>query len=172
MTRGGKRRGAGRPKGQGRYGEPTQILRVPASMVDDIKEFAATRGFRLPLYSSRVQAGIPTLADDHVEDYIDLNSHLLRHPAHTIVVPVAGESMIGAGIHEGDLLLVDTRIAPTSGKIVVACVDGQNTVKYLEMRKGQAWLVPANPAFKEMLLDPEGDSTITGVVIHCIKSFH
>lgn len=168
MTRGGKRIGAGRKA----TGKPTQVLRVPADMVDEIKEFAATRGFKLPLYSSRVQAGIPTAADDYIEDYIDLNSHLLRHPAKTIVVPVAGESMIGAGIHEGDLLLVDTSIAPTSGKIVVAVVEGQNTVKYLEVRKGQAWLVPANPAFKEMRLDPEGDAMITGVVMHCIKSFH
>lgn len=167
MTRGGKRAGAGRPSN-----EPTQVMRVPASMVNKIKEYVVTRGHKLPLYSSRVQAGVPTAADDYVEDYIDLNSHLIRNPSKTIVIPVAGDSMIGAGINEGDLLLVDTSIAPVSGKMVVAVVEGQSTVKYLELRKGQAWLVPANPAFKELRLDPEGDALITGVVLHCIKSFH
>lgn len=170
MAQGGKRPGAGRPKGRNLYGEPTERLRVPASMVEEIKQFAITRGFKLPLYSSRVQAGYPATAEEHVEDRIDLNQYLVQHPEETFLVHATGDSMIDAGIRDGDLLVVDRSIKPAHGKIVVAAVDGQVTVKFLILKKSKPFLMPANALFDEIPINPENDVVIWGVVTNSIQS--
>lgn len=171
MARGGKRAGAGRPKGQGLYGEETKSLRVPVSMIDDIKKFAARGSVSLPLFSGRVQAGYPSTADEHIEDHIDLNSYLVKHPAETFLVHATGDSMIDAGIRDGDLLIVDRTLKPAHGKIVVAAVDGQVTVKFLIHKQNkQAVLMPANAKFKEIPINPETGVVIWGVVTNSIQS--
>jgi len=170
MARGGARKGAGRPKGQGAYGEPTERIRVPMSMVNEIKQFAANRGVKLPLYSSRVQAGMPMPADDQVDDHIDLHTYLVDDPEETFLAYATGDSMIDAGIPDGTLLVVNRRMKPTHGKIVVAAVDGSITVKYLIVKKNKAYLMPANPAFNEIPIDSETGVTIWGVVTRSIQS--
>ena len=172
MAHGGKRPGAGRPKGKTTYGEPTERVRVPASMVNEIKQFALTRGesVKLPLYSGRVQAGYPSMAEEHIEDRIDLNSYIVRKPEETFLVHATGDSMIDAGIRDGDLLVVDRSIKPVHGKIVVAAVDGAVTVKFLIKKKDRIVLMPANAAFHEIPLNPENDVVIWGVVTNSIKS--
>lgn len=172
MAKGGKRIGAGRPKGTTQYGEPTERIRVPISMMADIKQFVATRGLTLPLFSGRVQAGYPAMADEHVEDRIDLNNYLVRHPDKTFLVHATGESMIDAGIRDGDLLVVDSSIKPAHGKIVVAALDGAVTVKYLIMKKNKPYLMPANAAFDEIPINPENNVVIWGVVTNSIQSHH
>jgi len=170
MAHGGKRQGAGRPKGQGQYGEPTTSLRVPLSMVGEIKRFAATRGLKLPLYTYPVQAGLMTAAESDVDDTIDLNTHLVRNPSTTFLVRASGDSMIDAGIRDGDLLVVDRGVEPTNGKIVIAAIDNQFTVKFLRMRENELWLIPANKNFSPMPVDKTEGVVILGVVTSSIKS--
>ena len=80
MPRGGPRIGAGRPKGQGKYKEPTKPIRVPESLISGVMEFVESSGYNLPLYSCSVQAGFPSPADDHMEGELDLNKYLIKHP--------------------------------------------------------------------------------------------
>lgn len=169
MTRGGSRKGAGRPKGSSPYKEARKLIRVPVSRLPEIQDFVANGSMKIPLYSSTVQAGYPSLADEHVERQVDLNSFLVKNPGKSFMVKVTGDSMIESGIHDGDTLIVDHSIKPVHGKMVVAAVDGQVTVKYLHVRDGQAFLVPANKKFKEIPINPETGTVILGVVTSAIK---
>lgn len=165
MAKGGKRAGAGRPKA-----EPTERIRVPLSMLDQVKQFVDSGALMLPLYSSRVQAGYASPADEHVEERIDLNSYLVKRPEKTFLVHATGDSMIDAGIRDGDLLIVDSSIQPAHGKIVVAALDGAVTVKFLIMRKNKPILMPANAAFDEIPINAENNVVIWGVVTNSIQS--
>lgn len=149
MARGGKREGSGRPKGSGKYGETTKTIRVPLSKESDVLAAAAGEGgaFSIPLYSSRVQAGFPSPADDYIECNLDLNSEYIKHPSATFLVKATGESMIDAGIFNGDVLVVDKSLDAVDGKIVIAALNGELTVKRLSRRGGCVRLLPANPKF-------------------------
>ncbi len=91
-----------------------------------------SHNYIIPYLSSTVHAGFPSLADDFLEGHLDLNEYLIDHPAATYYVRVKGESMINAGIHDGDLLIVDRSLEPRDNKVVIAVVDGQLTVKRLK----------------------------------------
>lgn len=126
---------------------------------------------RVPLLLSRVQAGFPSPAEDFVEGTLDLNAHLVHHPAATFLLRVSGESMTGVGIYPDDILIVDRSITPVNGHIVIAVVAGDLTVKRLEQKSGRVRLLPENPAF-EPIIPSEGDEVeIWGVVAHAIHSF-
>ena len=125
----------------------------------------------LPLYTSRIAAGFPSPADDHLEAPLDLNEHLIKHPAATFVVKVDGDSMIGAGIYSGDLLVVDRSLEAQSGHIVVAVVNGELTVKRLVIERKRARLVPENPAYKPIEIKDGLELVIWGVVAHVIRSY-
>lgn len=163
-TRGGKRQGAGRPKGTGKFGEPTVPVRVPVSLVHEVAELVELKGRGLPLYGSRVQAGMPTATDDYMEGRIDLHDYVVQHPAATFFVRVQGDSMLGAGIHEGDILVVDRSLEAREGSIVIAVVDGELTVKRLRRRNNQVELVPENEKYPVIKVGPEQDFRIWGVV--------
>jgi len=182
--RGGHRPGAGRTPGSGRYGEPTRPVRVPVSLVAAVQSWLTDVGSRraqvftrspsvlpLPLYGSRIAAGFPSPADDHQEDSLDLNEHLVKHPAATFFVRVEGDSMTGAGIHHGDLLVVDRALEPRPGHIVVAVVNGELTVKRLEARDGSLWLMPENPDYPPLEIREGMEFLIWGVVAHAVRSF-
>lgn len=165
MTRGGARAGAGRPAGQGRFGVKTKPVRIPEALVDDVIDFVKNKtSFELPLFSCAVSAGYPSPSDDYIEKTINLNEMLIQHPSDTFFVRVTGSSMIGAGMFEGDLLVVDKSLPALSGKIVIAAVDGELTVKRLLKEKTKTYLVPENPAFNAIELLPENDIVIWGVV--------
>ncbi len=167
MGRGGSRIGAGRPQ----KSEKTKPIRVPERMVSTILSFVSSDGYKCPLYGSAVQAGIPSTADDHIETKLDLNELLITSPAATFFVRVTGESMLKASIHPGDILVVDRNIEPISGKIVIAAVDGQLTVKRLNKnKKGIYQLMPENPRFKPILVSPENAVHIWGVVTNVIHA--
>lgn len=166
---GGKRTGAGRPKGSGKFGEVTERLRVPASMIDEVVRFVESKAFKLPLYSATVQAGSPAFADDCIERRMDLNSHLVRKPEDTFLVRAAGDSMIDANIRDGDLLVVDRAMPAKHGKIVVAAVDGALTVKFLITKQGRTYLMPANPEYTPIPVNPETGVTIWGVVTSSVR---
>lgn len=170
MGHGGVRKGAGRPKGKTSYGEPTERIRVPASMVEQIKQFALHGGLTLPVFASRVQAGYPMPVDESMEERMDLGHYLVPDPDDTFMVYATGDSMKDAGIRDGDLMLVNRRIPATNGKIVVAAVDGAVTVKYLIVKNRKAYLMPANPAFREIPVDDEHGVVIWGVVTRSIQA--
>lgn len=125
----------------------------------------------LPLYASRVAAGFPSPADDYLEGPLDLNQHLAPHPAATFIVRVEGDSMTGAGIRHGDLLVVDRSREARSGAIVVAIVHGELTVKRLRIERGRVRLEPENPAYAPIELGEGSDLVVWGVVAHAIRSY-
>ncbi|MDA1089308.1 MAG: translesion error-prone DNA polymerase V autoproteolytic subunit [Proteobacteria bacterium] len=125
----------------------------------------------LPLYAATVQAGFPSPADDYLEGALDLNEHLIRHPAATFFLRVTGESMTGAGIHSGDLLIVDRSRSPGDGDVVIAVIDGELTVKRLHRRRGRIRLLAENPRYPPIEISTGQDLHIWGVVIHTIRSF-
>ena len=122
----------------------------------------------LPLAGERVAAGFPSPADDYVEVGIDLNEQLIRHPTSTFFLRVSGESMLGAGIHHGDLLVVDRSLNPRPGRVVVAVLDGGFTLKRLVRHQGRLRLEAANPDYPPLELQTCGDVQIWGVAVHVI----
>ncbi|KTC86333.1 LexA family protein [Legionella brunensis] len=168
MSRGGKRYGAGRPAGSNRYGEATKTLRVPISRIEEIKEYLLDQPRGTPLYSSKVRAGFPSPADDYIESYLDLNEHLIKHPASTFFLIAAGDSMTGASIQPGDMLIVDKSIEATHGKIVIAAIDGELTVKRLSKTTKGVQLLPENKNYNPIDITDSQDLVIWGVVTHII----
>ena len=122
----------------------------------------------LVVYSSRVPAGFPSPADDHIEGKLDLNEHLIRHPAATFFARATGESMKDAGIFDGDLLVVDRSITPQPADIVIAVLHGELTVKRLK-KQNSAWILTAeNPTFPDIPID-DPSCEVWGVVTHSIR---
>ena len=130
--------------------------------------FEKRTSLRLPLVSASVEAGFPSPADDHMERGIDLNEELIRNPAATFLVRVKGESMRDAGIHAGDVLIVDKSLTPTDRKIVVAMIDGNFTVKRFRKRGGQVFLEAENPEFPPIEVTEGQELSIFGVVSYII----
>ncbi len=122
-------------------------------------------------FTSRVEAGFPSPADDYLEGTLDLNEHLIRRPAATFFLRVSGDSMTGAGIYPGDILIVDRSLTPADGRIVIAVVDGELTVKRLSRRRGRIRLLPENPRYPPIEITAEQDLRVWGVVVHAIHSF-
>ncbi|MCK5697851.1 MAG: translesion error-prone DNA polymerase V autoproteolytic subunit [Gammaproteobacteria bacterium] len=170
MVRGGKRRGAGRPKGSGKFSESTKAIRVPESMVNRILEYAYAGGFKLPLYENKVSAGSPTPVDDHIEDMIDLGKYLIPNPSSTFFIRVIGYSMINAGIQPDDMLIVDRDIEAKHNKIIIASINGELTVKRLYNKAGQIRLMPENDEFNPIDIESEENLHILGVVTNIIHT--
>lgn len=124
----------------------------------------------VPLYGNRVPAGFPSPADDHVEGRLDPTSLLVKRPAATFFCRADGDSMVGAGIHDGDLLVVDRSIPPQPGDVVVATLDGGLTVKRLGKGREGWELVPAHPDYPSFRIDPEQGVQIWGVVTHSVTT--
>jgi len=124
---------------------------------------------RIPLVSASVEAGFPSPAEDFIEKGIDLNEELIRNPNSTFCVRVKGESMRDAGIHAGDVLIVDKSLEAQDRQIVVAQINGDFTVKRLRKTKGRVLLEPANSAFPPIEVTDEGDyPMVWGVVTYII----
>ncbi|MFK7090461.1 translesion error-prone DNA polymerase V autoproteolytic subunit [Chromobacterium violaceum] len=128
-------------------------------------------GQPLPLVLSPVRAGFPSPADDYLDDNINLHDYLVTDPPATFIVRVRGDSMIGAGIADGDLLVVDKGLTPINGDIVVAVIDGEFTVKRLYRRAGACILAPENPAYTPISLQPGHELLVWGVVTGAVKKF-
>lgn len=130
--------------------------------------FESRSATRIPLVAARVQAGFPSPADDHLERALDLNEHLVRHPAATFFVRVQGESMREAGIHSGDILVVDRSLGAANGNIVVAMLDGDFTVKRLRSKSGRLFLEAAGEGFGPLEITGNRDLVVWGVVTFVI----
>ena len=123
-----------------------------------------------PLFLSSIRAGFPSPADDYLDKRIDLNEHLIKHPAATFFVKVKGDSMIKAGIHSGDILVVDRSLEPKDKKIVIAVLDGEFTVKRVRRIAGKVSLFSENDNYAPIEIKEGADFEIWGVVVHVIHS--
>jgi DNA polymerase V len=138
-----------------------------------IRLLTPVRGSPMPLalYASPVQAGFPSPADDHLEKRLDLNDHLVRHPAATFFVLAEGSSMTRAGIQSGDLLVVDRSLEAVDGDVVVAVLDGEFTVKRLRIRKGRPMLCPEADGYQPIVIGEDARFEVWGVVSAVVHSF-
>lgn len=201
-SHGGVREGAGRPKGSGKYKEATKAIRVPEGSIayihDFLKNYPTAQEItpsmersqsntvsesnivsqtnivklQLPLFSSKVAAGFPSPAEDHIEETVDLNDYMVRHPDSTFMLRVEGESMKDIGILPNDILIVDRSLKARHNKIVIAAIDGELTVKRLYRRAGLIKLLPENSAYPEIELEQESDLVIWGVVVGSFRRLH
>lgn len=120
------------------------------------------------LMSLPVKASFPNPAEDARGVALDLNELIIRHPVSTYYLRVEGDSMEGAGITAGDIVVVDKSLDPKNGDIVVAAVDGDFTLKHLKREGQKAWLVAANPAYSSIALHEAADAQLWGVVTYVI----
>jgi DNA polymerase V len=120
------------------------------------------------LFTCPVNAGFPSPAADYIEEKLDLNVHLVKHPAATFFVRTNGDSMTGAGIFNGDILVVDRSLNPKNQNVVVAIVNGDFTVKKLCMSGGNVSLLPENQKYKPIEITDGTDFRIWGVVTYVI----
>ena len=128
----------------------------------------AAAPLRIPIFGTKVRAGFPSPADDHMEAELDLNEYLIRNPPATFMLRVQGDSMTGAGIFDGDVIVVDRSLSAGHGSVVVAAVDGGLTVKRLYRRFGKTKLEAENPAYQPIVLQDGQELQIFGVVTSCI----
>ena len=124
----------------------------------------------LPYADGGIQAGFPSPAQDYISESIDLNREIVRHPSATFYGRVSGESMIDEGICEGDILVIDRSLEPTNGDLAVCCLDGEFTLKRIRLESGRIWLVPSNEMYDPILVTPERQFEVWGVVTHTIKN--
>ncbi len=202
-NRGGKRENAGRPAGQGKFGEPTAVMRIPQSQTAMIKSFLealqrkranaagenaiteievdefftpaiSEQPTLLPLFATKVAAGFPSPADDHVEKRLDISEFMIDHAASTFFVTIKGDSMIDVGLLPGDKVVVDRSKTPGIGDIVLAVVDREFTIKILDHGANKMpRLLPANStgAYKPIYIRPDTQFEIFGVVIGSFRRF-
>jgi len=123
----------------------------------------------LPLVEATISAGFPSPADDYSEARLDLNKELITNESATFYARVRGDSMTLAGISDGDLLIIDKSKTPVNGSIVVCLIDGDFTVKRLNKKGNQFYLMPENDKYQPIKIKPENDVTIWGVVTYTIK---
>ncbi len=169
MSRGGKRVGSGRPKGSNHYGEPTKPMRIPESRLQEVKAYLENEDhYSIPYFSGKVRAGVPTLVDDNIEEYINLNNLLIQNPKATFVVRASGDSMINASINDGDMLVIDKQLVPKNNNIVVVSVEGHLTVKRLIVHDQSMELKAENEHYSSIYLKEEDNFSILGVVTNVI----
>lgn len=123
----------------------------------------------LPYVSEGIKAGFPSPAQDYLDIAIDLNKELIRNPASTFFGRVSGDSMRDEGLEDGDILVVDKSLEPRNGDTAVCFIDGDFTLKYIRMEKGQFWLAPANPAYPSIQITEENNFMIWGIVTYSIR---
>lgn len=194
---GGVREGAGRKIGTGKFGEPTSVLRVPSSQSAKIKDFLSAYQHKrmkidvdsvgefeypsiemvptlLPLYSSKVSAGLPSPADEHIEKRLDPSEFLIDRKDSTFFVTIQGYSMMDAGLLPGDKAVVDRSKLASVGDIVLAVLNGEFTIKTLSRHKsGAPRLLPANSSGEYSPIDITEDMQfeIWGVVTGSFRRF-
>lgn len=124
---------------------------------------------QLPFVVEGISAGFPSPADDFLDINIDLNKHLIKNPSTTFYGKVKGDSMIDAGIHNGDLLIIDKSLEPRNNKIAVCFIDGEFTVKRIKTEKDIVWLIAENEQYKPIKVTKDNDFVIWGIVINVVK---
>lgn len=123
---------------------------------------------KIPFYPEGVAAGFPSAADDHLEQSLDLHELMVKHPEATFYVRVEGDSMEGAGMQTGDILVVDRSLQAHPNSIIVALLNGEFTVKRLTVKGKQHFLTAEHPAYPPIEISEEADFQIWGVVTYVI----
>ena len=136
--------------------------------IKEVYKFEKTTKLKRPLIGSEIQAGFPSPAQDYIEATLDLNEHLISHPAATFFVKVQGYSMINAGIYPDDMLIVDRALEAASGKIIVAILEGDLTVKRLLIENEKWFIVPENEGYESIEITEDTDFSVWGVVTYAI----
>lgn len=142
---------------------PGEGVTVHYPSVEDAQTF--------PLFSHKMTPGFPTSAGDNDDQALDLNRHLVKRPETTFLLKVQGDSMKKIGIFNGDILIVDRSLEPSDGKIVIAALDGELTVKRLSIKSTGMWLVPENDHYLPIPVRENSDMVIWGVVTATIRQF-
>jgi DNA polymerase V len=145
--------------------ELSQVKIVGQAVSEDAKVIS------LPLYLGRISAGFPSPADDYLEAELDLNRYMIRNPPDTFMVRVTNDALAGAGILDGDVLIVDRSIGPRHGMIVVAVVNGEMCIRRLNRKSGGWVLDPENRDFQPLRIRPGQDLEIWGVVTGMVRKY-
>ena len=124
-----------------------------------------------PLFVSSVSAGFPSPAESYIEGHLDLNRYLIKHPVATFYVRVSGDSMAGAGIQPGSILVVDRAVEADDGDIVIARIGDELCVKRLRVQRGRIWLMPENKKYQPIEVIESMDFEVWGRVMHAICTF-
>lgn len=185
----------GRPFGRNAYGESTVTVRLPKSkaalVTDCLKQGVFLRdnidaldknlispvaaqdgGVLLPLYLTKVAAGFPSPAEDHVKKRLNIHEYLVSQEAATFMVTIVGDSMRDAGLLSGDIAIVDRSKTPVIGNIIMAVLYGEFTIKSLgATEQGNALLIPANANYKPIEIKEDMDFEIWGVVTGSIRKY-
>lgn len=148
--------------------EPIGMKHRGKVRVTGIWGFNGKTKLKIPLFTAGISAGFPSPADDFVDKTLDLNEFLIKHPAATFFVRVEGTSMIEAGIHPGDILIVDRALEPHDNNIVIAVLNSEFTVKRFRRRGDTCYLLAENPAFKPLEISGDMQIELWGVVTHVI----
>lgn len=124
----------------------------------------------IPIFLCPVAAGWPSPAEDYIEDTLDLHKFAVRNQPATFFLHASGDSMLGAGIHDGDILVVDRSITANPGKVVIAAIDGELTVKRLVKKGKKLLLMPENPDYPPIDITSHEDTCIWGVVTYVLHA--
>lgn len=143
----------------------TTLSQAPEALAG---HFAA---YELKLFSHRISAGFPSPAADYAEDGLDLNQYLVENKPATFMFTVKGDSMLGAGICDGDKVVVDKALKPKHKDIVVAVVDGEYTIKRLYQSRGRIELQPENPSYQPITFSEGNELQIWGVVVGVVRKY-
>ncbi|MDA0747020.1 MAG: translesion error-prone DNA polymerase V autoproteolytic subunit [bacterium] len=141
---------------------------MPGSVRLVIAPYEASTQKPIPFFGSRIPAGFPSPADDYLDQCLDLNDLVVQHPAATFFVRVDGDSMLGAGIHSKDVLVVDRALEPADNRIVVAVINGEFTVKRIRKDQDRLFLAPENSEMDPLEITPGMDFQVWGVVTYVI----
>lgn len=119
----------------------------------------------------QITAGFPSPADDYIENSLDLNKELIKHPASTFYGRIRGDSMIDAGINDGDIVVIDKSLPPKNGALAVCFIDGEFTLKKIALNNGKITLLPANNKYKSINIseNKNSDFMVWGIVTYIIK---
>ena len=145
-----------------------RLTRIHAGPVLDFFTPDFTTRLDLPLAGTAIAAGFPSPAEEYLDLALDLNKELIRHPAATFYARVKGDSMVDAGIQDGDLLVIDKALEPKEGSVAVCYLDGEFTVKRLAVREECVYLMPANAEFKPIRITEENEFLVWGLVAYVI----
>jgi len=143
------------------------LTRLHTSKIIEFYSAETSTSMALPI-AEAISAGFPSPAADYLEMTLDINKELVNNPSSTFYGRVKGNSMIDAGIHDGDILVIDKSLEPANNKKAVCFIDGQFTLKTLKIVKGEVWLKPENKDYSPIKITPDNDFIVWGIVTHII----
>ncbi len=146
----------------------TRIRKISSFSSLTLYSIDLSSALALPFFQSLISAGFPSPCDDYLDLKIDLNKQLIDNPSATFFARVTGDSMIDAGIYEGDILIIDRSLEPTDQDIAICYLDGEFTVKRIQKEKHHLYLLPANPAYPPIHITEHNQFLIWGVVTYVI----